>query len=253
MNAQAQNAKPADEKKEYEEMLREYNVHSPFAKNVGENVLTRLLGSGANQATLDLNQQIAEAAKRNETDKILELSSQLQSIKDNEKTHAKSIAELRKSMDWPAIKQAFRPEFEALAYEVALLAMKDSHAAIASSKQKKQSKRGTKATADGAAKTPASKKVYEVKGPDLSLEITLSRGKQKWTSDETSLLKALNFKYKLDKDQPVFEEGQLVKNADGSTVAVSRSSLAKALAGGAYEGFSAKLKDNAETPAPAQA
>ncbi len=229
-------------KDQYEELLKHYNTYSPLAKNVGESILNKLLTTSVNPAISEIYKKINEATDRNQPEVIIELSTQLKAIKDNEKTHQKSLNELRKNSDWEAIKKAFEPEFEAMAYEAALEALKATHNAIQSSKGETKTRKPRTPKAEGeSTRTPADKKVYQVTGPDnLNIEMIIGQG-LKWKEDETIILEALDIKFSRDdKDKITVEKTQNLKNGAPAT----RAALATALEQKVYEdkGYVATLK-----------
>lgn len=257
---EAKSASPASLKEKYNEAIKS-PLYSAEVKKVAAGVYEMFSAVATDDKRRELMDAIASAANGRDQAVLTAAYEELQALNKAHAHNNKVLNEVRGKYSFEEIVQVYSDDFMKLAYQVSYEVLRhSSELKLAASSAEKRGRKNVQSESSAGSegepvsgeKSKIAPKVYEVKGPDLSLEITLSRGKQKWTSAETSLLEALNFKYKLDKgDQPIFEEGQLVKNADGTTVAVSRSSLAKALAGGAYEGFSAKLKDNAEAPAQA--
>lgn len=236
----SQNEANKTAKETYEDALTHYNLHSPVAKNVGESILNVLLASSVNPATLELNRKIAEAAARNDIDTVLELSSNLKAIKDNEKSDQKVVAELRKAHDWTLILKAFRPEFEALAYSAALEALKGTHSAIQSARTEGKGKKSNKEGGEPSTRAPAAKTTYHITGPDTDFKMVVGQGPVAWNDEETKLLEALQIPFKLnDKDKVVIEDTQQVKDENGKLVKTSRGNLAKAIVAGQFEGFKA--------------
>lgn len=226
-------------KEQYEELLKHYNTYSPLAKNVGESILNKLLTTSVNPATAEIYRKIKEASDRDQPEIIIELSNQLKAIKDNEKTHQKSLNELRKNSDWEAIKKAFHPELEAMAYEAALEGLKSAHNAIQSSKSETKTR---KPKGEGeSTRAPAAKKVYKISGPDnLSITMEVGQGPKAWSSEEAKILEALGIQFtRNDKGKIIVDDNK--KLPDGSKL--SRGNLGAALVAKVYEdkGFSATL------------
>lgn len=252
-----QNAQNVAEKKgpkaEYEDLITTYKDQSPLAKQVGEAVISALLSSTANPASVEVMREITEASQRGDEEKLFELMGKLKNIKDAEKTHQKKIAELRKNTDWSEIQQAFKAEFEALTYQAALTALKASHQAIKASTSQtgtEGGKRGRKPRDPNAEPTGpnlprvALKGVYKIKTKDG--EYTLEAGKkgQVGWAEHTALLEDLGIPHKLEnhngKDKVVFTEDGVKVNKDDNTVyARTIASIIQGVANGVYDGATA--------------
>ena len=214
-------------KDQYEELLKHYNTYSPLAKNVGESILNKLLTTSVNPAISEIYKKINEATDRNQPEVIIELSTQLKAIKDNEKTHQKSLNELRKNADWEAIKKAFEPEFEAMAYEAALEALKATHNAIQSSKGETKTRKPRTPKAEGAstkedglpAAPKVAKGVYSIKTKNGSHKIETGKtGRVKW-DDYSALLEDLGIEYsRNDKDVISFKNEGLKVSKDSDSL-----------------------------------
>lgn len=256
-NAQSQNATETTQKSakaQYDEIILTYKDHSPLAKQVGEAVITSLMSSTANPASVEVMKEISEASQRGDEDKLFELMAKLKNIKDAEKTHQKKIAELRKGTDWAEIQQAFKAEFEALTYQAALSALKAAHQAINASTQGtagNAGKRGRKPRDPNAEPTGpnlprvALKGVYKIKTKDG--EYTLEAGKkgQVGWAEHTALLEDLGIPHKLEnvngKDKVVFTEDGVKVNKDDNTVyARTIASIIQGVINGVYDGATAK-------------
>lgn len=197
----AQNETQKSAKEIYEEALATFNAQSPQASAVGKAILSKLLASAVNPAVVELNKKIAEAASNNEIDDVLALSTQLKSIKDNEKNQQKAISEIRKTQNWDAIQQAFRPEFEALAYEAALEALRGTHQALQAARTgtRKTKEANGSGKADAESGLPAAPKVesgvHSIKtdAGEFKVETGLT-GRVNWAS-YSKLLEALKIPF----------------------------------------------------------
>lgn len=253
-NAQPQNATENAQKSakaQYDEIILTYKDHSPLAKQVGEAVITSLMSSTANPASVEVMKEISEASQRGDEDKLFELMAKLKNIKDAEKTHQKKIAELRKGTDWAEIQQAFKAEFEALTYQAALSALKAAHQAINASSQGNAGnagKRGRKPRDPNAEPTGpklprvALQGIFKVKTKEGS-EYTLEAGKKgnfSWNGYST-LLDDLGIPYQTEnhnnKDKIVFKEDGIAVNKDDATLYVRTiAAIVQGVQNGLYEG-----------------
>lgn len=243
-------------KDQYEELLKHYNTYSPLAKNVGESILSKLLKSSENPAALEIYAKLKDAAGRNDFEAVSEYHSQLKAIKDNEKTHSKSLSELRKNADWDAIQKAFRPEFEAMAYEAALEALKATHNAIQNSKTEGKTRKprtpkaeGSAAKEDGLPAAPkVAKGVYSIKTKNGSHKIETGKtGRVKW-DDYSALLEDLGIEYsRNDKDVISFKnEGLKVSQDSDSLYKPSFAAIIGGVKNGLYAGATIESEPKAE-------
>ncbi|GEM_PF-4339065 len=237
-------------KAEYEDLITTYKDQSPLAKQVGEAVISALMASTANPASVEVMREITEASQRGDEDKLFELMGKLKNIKDAEKTHQKKIAELRKNTDWAEIQQAFKAEFETLTYQAALTALKASHQALTASSRNTQStgKPGRKPRDPNAEPTGpklprvALAGVFKVKTKEGS-EYTLEAGKKgnfSWNGYST-LLDDLGIPYETEnnngKDKIVFKEEGIAVNKDDPTLYVRTiAAIVQGVQNGLYEG-----------------
>lgn len=238
-------------KAEYEDLITTYKDQSPLAKQVGEAVISALLASTANPASVEVMREITEASQRGDEEKLFELMGKLKNIKDAEKTHQKKIAELRKNTDWTEIQQAFKAEFETLTYQAALTALKASHQAITASTRQTSpegGKRGRKPRDPNAEPTGpklprvALAGVFKVKTKEGS-EYTLEAGKKgnfSWNGYST-LLDDLGIPYETEnhnnKDKIVFKEEGIAVNKDDATLYVRTiAAIVQGVQNGLYEG-----------------
>ncbi|MQT50897.1 hypothetical protein [Pseudomonas sp. FSL R10-2398] len=237
-------------KAEYEDLITTYKDQSPLAKQVGEAVISALMASTANPASVEVMREITEASQRGDEDKLFELMGKLKNIKDAEKTHQKKIAELRKNTDWAEIQQAFKAEFETLTYQAALTALKASHQALTASSRNTQStgKPGRKPRDPNAEPTGpklprvALAGVFKVKTKEGS-EYTLEAGKKgnfSWNGYST-LLDDLGIPYETEnqngKDKIVFKEDGIAVNKDDATLYTRTiAAIVQGVQNGLYEG-----------------
>ncbi|MDC3841760.1 hypothetical protein [Pseudomonas aeruginosa] len=240
-------------KAEYEDLITTYKDQSPLAKQVGEAVISALMASTANPASVEVMREITEASQRGDEDKLFELMGKLKNIKDAEKTHQKKIAELRKNTDWAEIQQAFKAEFETLTYQAALTALKASHQALTASSRNTQStgKPGRKPRDPNAEPTGpklprvALAGVFKVKTKEGS-EYTLEAGKKgnfSWNGYST-LLDDLGIPYETEnqngKDKIVFKEDGIAVNKDDATLYTRTiAAIVQGVQNGLYEGATA--------------
>lgn len=244
-----------DVKTEYNELIKFYESESPRAKEVGVGIVKKLLKSVQNPAASEIYAKMRAASDAEDFDVVDELHRQLKAIKDNEKTHHKALAEIRKT-SWEDIQKAFRPEFEAMVYEAAIEATKAAHAAIQSSKSETKTRKPRTPKAEGASSKedglPAAPKVakgvYSIKTKNGSHKIETGKtGRVKW-DDYSALLEDLGIEYsRNDKDVISFKnEGLKVSKDSDSLYKPSFAAIIGGVKNGLYAGATIESEPKAE-------
>jgi hypothetical protein len=219
-------------KANYEEALSAQNL-IPGSKNLSEAVLNILLSNRVPSSYTNLTKQIAEAASKGEIDTVLKLSNDLKNVQDNERQNKKSLEELRKKYSLADVLQAFAPEFEEVAYEVAVKTLSTTHALITEASKKKGS-RTSKAAGEGAEGGEGRKnkqsvfKITKKDGTVVDFPIVYGpKGNTDFKKAEEAY-KALGFEVIKDGDEYMVEPGVINLKA-GGTAMVNRVNLIEAI------------------------
>ncbi|HEJ1837310.1 hypothetical protein JE006_22980 [Pseudomonas aeruginosa] len=230
MTTQANATKSA--KANYEEALSAQNL-IPGSKNLSEAVLNILLSNRVPSSYTNLTKQIAEAASKGEIDTVLKLSNDLKNVQDNERQNKKSLEELRKKYSLADVLQAFAPEFEEVAYEVAVKTLSTTHALITEASKKKGS-RTPKAAGEGAEGGEGRKnkqsvfKITKKDGTVVDLPILQGpKGNIEFKKAEAEY-NALGYTVKVEGKEQFVEPSTIVLK-DGSEIPVNRSNLIEAI------------------------
>ncbi|HBO0923605.1 TPA: hypothetical protein L4G10_006688 [Pseudomonas aeruginosa] len=216
----------------YEEALSAQNLF-PGSKNLSEAVLNILLANRVPAGIAKLFKEIAEATEKQDIATIVKLSNDLKNAQDNEKQHKKSLDELRSKFNLADVLQAFAPEFEEIAYEVAGKTLSTTHALITEASKKKGS-RTPKAAGEGAEGGEGRKnkqsvfKITKKDGTVVDFPIVYGpKGNTDFKKAEDAY-KALGFEVKKDGDEYMVDPGVIELKA-GGTVMVNRVNLIEAI------------------------
>lgn len=240
-------AKQRDYKAEYEEAIKSVGLYHAGATNNGERVLNRLLSATVPSTAAALNKEIAEAAAKNEEEKLEELFKKRKAIKDAESANLKSLATIRSSTPFDKILIAYKPEVEALAYELALEVLKGTHIAMNSAAPAKRNTRAG-ATPEEGKRAPSVVKEAHISGPDgQSFIVQFVKGPQT-LKGMGELLKALGFNVEETAKGPKTED--TIKPKEGDEMLVTRRNIVDAIKTGLYEGFTV-VKDETDEQKPA--
>jgi hypothetical protein len=110
-----------------------------IAKECGAKVLERLTSIKPNSAASVITQQMQAAITDNNVTEILRLADSLKIMKETEDAHLVKLIEISKEFRFDELLAAYPEEMEALAYEVAVLAIVSAEAAIQSQKKRVRS------------------------------------------------------------------------------------------------------------------
>jgi len=224
---QTTDSKAKSFKNTYEESLKAQNVKAG-ARDLSEELLNIMFSHRVPAGFSDLNNKIAEAAKRNDVEEILKLSQQLKNVKDNEAANQKAIADLKKKHTFSDVLQAFNDEFEELAYQVAAKTFSTTHALIvqAGSKQTGKKSKDTSDSADTQKRTMAIFKITK-DGKSVELPMRPGRAASNLTQDKEAF-DFLNFKIVTEEGKEVLEPGTIAMN-EKDNVTASRANIVKAI------------------------
>ena len=226
MTTQANATKSA--KANYEEALSAQNL-IPGSKNLSEAVLNILLANRVPAGIAKLFKEIAEATEKQDIATIVKLSTDLKNAQDNEKQHKKSLDELRSKFNLADVLQAFAPEFEEIAYEVAGKTLSTTHALITEASKKKGTRTPRAASADGESGEVRKNKqsVFKITKKDGTVVdfpvVAGSKGNIDFKKAEAAY-NALGFEVKVEGKEQFVEPSTIVLK-DGSEIPVNRSNL----------------------------
>jgi hypothetical protein len=240
-------AKARDFKAEYEDAIKSAGLYHAGATNNGERVLNRLLSATVPSSAAALNKEIAEAAAKNEEDKLEELFKKRKALKDAESANLKSLATIRQSTPFEKILIAYKPEVEALAYELALEVLKGTHVALNNATPAKRAKSGG-APSDENKKPAAAAKEAHIEGPDGQTFVVPFHKGPPTLKGLGELLKALGFNVEETPKGPKTEE--TIKPKEGGEMLVTRRNIVDAIKSGLYKGFTV-TKDETDEQKPA--
>lgn len=229
-------------KKDYEDAITSVGLYHAAATNSGERILNRLLKTTVISSLADINKQIAEAAARNEEEQLEKLFDQKNKIKDAQAKNLQALSAIRKATPFDQILIAYKPEIEALAYELALDVLKSTHLAINASKGSKPAKAGNKAAEEKGTREAAQ---YIVKkgGESITFTKRLGRGGANLKQDEAEFA-FLGFKVVLNEENKDALEPATIELNDGNHVPATRNNIIKAIEeknAKSLEGYTADL------------
>jgi hypothetical protein len=107
-----------------------------IARECGAKVLERLTSIKPNSAASVITQKMQEAIICNDVTEILRLADGLKRMKETEDAHLDKLIEISKEFRFDELLAAYPEEMEALAYEVAVLAIVSAEAAIQNQKKR---------------------------------------------------------------------------------------------------------------------
>lgn len=228
-------------KKDYEDAITSVGLYHPAATNSGERILNRLLKTTVISSLADINKQIAEAASKNEDEQLEKLFAEKKKIKDAQAKNMEALSAIRKATPFDQILIAYKPEIEALAYELALDVLKSTHLAINASKGSKPAKAGSKPED----KTTREAAQYIVKkgGESITFTKRLGRGGANLKQDEAEFA-FLGFKVVLNEENKDALEPSTILLNDGNDVPATRNNIIKAIEeknAKSLEGYTAEL------------
>lgn len=223
-----------DYKKLYDETTEAAaaGLHKGVAKTLAAKVIDTFYEVLTPKAELELQAQIKHAASVGDFDTVEVLIAKRKEIKTNQAKDGNIIKEIRKN-DFPLVLKAFRPEFDAIIYEIAYNVLTGSHTAIVEASKSTRAPRGSKATGDdaGGEKTSRKKSIYKVTKADGTVVdfpvIMGPKGNTDFKAVEDAY-KALGFEVKKDGDEYVVEPGTIELKAGGD-VMVNRVNLMDAI------------------------
>ena len=228
-------------KKDYEDAISSVGLYHAAATNSGERILNRLLKTTVISSLADINKQIAEAASKNEDEQLEKLFAEKKKIKDAQAKNMEALSAIRKATPFDQILIAYKPEIEALAYELALDVLKSTHLAINASKGSKPAKAGSKPED----KTTREAAQYIVKkgGESITFTKRLGRGGANLKQDEAEFA-FLGFKVVLNEENKDALEPSTILLNDGNDVPATRNNIIKAIEeknAKSLEGYTAEL------------
>lgn len=211
-------------KQDYQEAM-EASLHQPVAKIISESVMTVLMNATMSNSYADLTSQIAEASKKGDVDLIIKLSTDLKNVKDNRSSHEKTFKQLQDKYDFADVLQAFKPEFEELAYAAAYKALTTAQTSIKQS-GKAGGTKPAKPTGDDAKRHQT---IYKItKGDESAIfPIRMGRASVNLKQDEEAF-NLLGFKVEKEDNKDVLNPGT-IKQADGTEELATRKSIVAAI------------------------
>lgn len=227
-------------KKDYEEAITSVGLYHPAATNTGERVLNRLLKGTVISSLAEINKQIAEAAAKNEEELMEKLFAERKKLKDAQSENLKSLSTIRKATPFDQILIAYKPEIEALAYELALDVLKSTHLAINATKGGKPAKAGSKPAEEKGTREAAQ---YTVKKGGESITFTKRLGRANLKQDEAEFA-FLGFKVVLNEENKEALEPATIELNDGNHVPATRNNIITAIEeknAKSLEGYTADL------------
>ncbi len=228
-------------KKDYEDAITSVGLYHAAATNSGERILNRLLKSTVISSLADINKQIAEAAAKNDEEAYEKLHQEKKNLKDAQSANLDSLKKIRDKTPFEQILIAYKPEIEALAYELALDVLKSTHLAINASKGSKPARAGSKPED----KTTREAAQYIVKkgGESITFTKRLGRGGANLKQDEAEFA-FLGFKVVLNEENKDALEPSTILLNDGNDVPATRNNIIKAIEeknAKSLEGYTAEL------------
>lgn len=209
-------------KKDYEEAITSVGLYHPAATNTGERVLNRLLKGTVISSLAEINKQIAEAAAKNEEELMEKLFAERKKLKDAQSENLKSLSTIRKATPFDQILIAYKPEIEALAYELALDVLKSTHLAINATKGGKPAKAGSKP--EDKAPREAAQYVIKKGGESIVFTKRLGRGGANLKQDEAEFA-FLGFKIVMNEDNKEVLEPATIELTNEKNVPATRANI----------------------------
>lgn len=220
----------------YEEDLHLYDGR---ATKISELILDVFSSQGIASEYEETLKLIGEASKSGDVKQVLVLSKKLNSIQDNRANHEKALDDYKKKFKFSDILQAYRDEFTELAYQAALVSLKETHVAVTQAAKVKGT-RGPNKTADGvpAPKGDRPPKVYKIEKDGKSIDFILRAGPAGLDQDKEAF-EFLGFKLvpSADGKKTVLEPAELVFDNGVDRVPAARSSIVKAMEKGGIKMF----------------
>lgn len=208
-------------------------IYVEEARKASQNVLKEFFAKRTPAKYTELNQQIAEAAGNGDIEKVLELSQKLKDVNDAAKTNNKALNDFAAKHKFAEVIQAYKEDFEALAYEISLTALKETHKAATDFAGTKKGGRKSSTAAprtDDEAKATRKKSVIEIttdKGDKIEMPVRQGLGAAKFKSDE-AIFEKLGFKVIVEgKDESL--EPSVIELDNGSNVPATRNNIFNAI------------------------
>lgn len=208
-------------KKDYEEAITSVGLYHPAATHSGERVLNRLLKGTVISSLAEINKQIAEAAAKNEEELMEKLFAERKKLKDAQSENLKSLSTIRKATPFDQILIAYKPEIEALAYELALDVLKSTHLAI---KGSKPAKAGSNKPAEEKGTREAAQYVIKKGGESIVFTKRLGRGGANLKQDEAEFA-FLGFKIVMNEDNKEVLEPATIELTNEKNVPATRANI----------------------------
>lgn len=184
--------------------------------------MTVLMNATMSNSYADLTAQIAEASKKGDIDLIIKLSTDLKNVKDNRSSHEKTFKQLTDKYDFADVLQAFKPQFEELAYAAAYKALTEAHTNISQSRKTGAEKPATE-------KATRTESVYEITKGDKTITFPIRAGRSKLSLDKEAF-EWLGFSIVLDEDKKETLEPATIEVAEGKFEPATRKAIAEAIA-----------------------
>lgn len=228
-------------KKDYEEAITSVGLYHPAATNNGERVLNRLLKGTVISSLAEINKQIAEAAAKNDEEAYEKLHQEKKNLKDAQSANLESLKKIRDKTPFDQILIAYKPEIEALAYELALDVLKSTQVAITTSKGSKPARAGSKPED----KTTREAAQYVIKKGGESIVFTkrLGRGGANLKQDEAEFA-FLGFKIVMNEDNKEVLEPATIELTNEKSVPATRANIIDCIENQnakSLEGYTAEL------------
>ncbi|MEN4750725.1 hypothetical protein ABEH28_13260 [Pseudomonas sp. Ps21-P2] len=240
MNEVTQQSEETLSAKEQYSLVIEKSDHLPAAKVVGEFVLDALINSsGDSQKIRELREEIKSAISEADDDKAHSLMVELKSIKDAEQENANALAEISHKFSISQILASYAkdPEFEEIAYGLALQVLNKTQQALANPVKTKTTRTKTdKAPSD----KPRLASAYVINKGDDSVVMTIRAGRAAANlSQDADAFAFLGFKVEKDADLKDFLVPADFTDKMGTEHPATRPSIIRAIEEKtAFEGFS---------------
>lgn len=182
-------AEPIDYKAIYEEGLGNESL-SAIAKACSSQVFERLASIKPHTSSTVITGKMQAAIEKNDVSEILKLAEQLKALKTEEDSHIEQLTEMSKQFRFDELLAAYPEELEQLAYELAVLAMTSTEAAIQLSKKRNRSEAGGSGRKRNRSK---SKKTFIVSHDGKFVEVVPNAGRPANPGNEREFFEFLGF------------------------------------------------------------
>lgn len=218
------------------------------AKECGAKVLERLTSIKPNSAASVITQKMQSAIVANDVTEILRLADTLKTMKETEDAHIEKLIEISKEFRFDELLAAYPEEIEALAYEVAVLAIISTEAAIQNQKKRVRS---TASSSSSRNRKVLKADAYVITCKGRSIEASPNKGRPALPGVDRSFYEFMGFTVSEDGKQ--LTPNTFVDKAGNEVKSVSKKAILEDLQAGnphwVEKGFKMEAKNTENSAA----